>query len=331
MEGFGSYRIDVKKTMNNEYINFLGYSTSDDVRWCATSGGVCSGVIRYMLDSKKANTALSFIFNQDTLQYEPKLVHSSSDYHITSSIYHEVKLITYVKEHIQDILQPFVCTALPCQVRPLKAILNRNHIQHYIFSLVCSSQQSFEATEYLLLQLGLEKNEVRHIQYRGNGWPSGIQIEKKDETTIHIPNQNSIWTKIFHSKLFCMGRCFYCNPKIINQADMMLADPWRIQKVRSDKKGYSLISCNPNFKLNVLDYMIQSHKLILESVRQDTFSYSQEGTVMLKLRYLRHKKIVKAMLSIYKNKVYRKIVFSYPIMFSIHCLLKKVVEKYFIR
>lgn len=331
MERFGSYRSNAEKTMNNEYLTFLGYSPLDDLRWRATSGGVCSGIIKYMLDTEKARTALSFTFNQETLRYEPQLIHGSSDYLIASSIYHEVKIIDYVKLHIQEIQEPFVCTALPCQVRPLKVILSQNHIEHYIISLVCSSQQSFAATEYLLSRLGLQVSEVKRIQYRGNGWPSGIQIETMEGKTIHIPNLDSVWTRIFHSRLFCMDRCFFCNPHMTNPADMMIADPWRIKEVRTDRKGYSLISVSSSFKEDTLVPMIQSRKLVLESVKQDIFPYSQEGVILLKERYLRHKRTVRAIKAVYKNKIYRNIVLSCPVMFSAHCFFKKVIEKLFIR
>lgn len=316
--------------MNNEY-TLLGYSTNDDLRWSATSGGVCSGIIKYMLDAGMAHSALSFNFNEETLQYEPRIIYHSYDYLIASSIYHEVKIIDYIKSHIQDIREPFICTALPCQVRPLKAILSRNHIEHCIISLVCSAQQSFGATEYLFSRMGLKKNEVRRIQYRGNGWPSGIQIELKSGEVKSMPNLGYIWTKIFHSKLFCMDRCFFCNPYLVNEADAKLADPWRISRVRNDKYGYTLMSVSPWFKESILNPMVQSHRLVLESVEQDVFFYSQQGTILLKERYFANKKMVRAIKSVYTNKTYRSIVISCSIMFSVHCFVKRVIEKLFIR
>lgn len=317
--------------MNNEYTTFLGYSTNDDIRWNATSGGVCSGIIKYMLDSGMVRSALSFAYNEGTLQYEPRLIYRSSDYLVASSIYHEVKTVDFIKKHIHDIEGPFVCTALPCQVRALKAILSKNHIEHYIISLVCSSQQSFAATEYLFSRLGLKSKEIKKIRYRGNGWPSGIQIELKSGEVRSIPNLGSIWTKIFHSKLFCMDRCFFCNPHIVNDADVKLADPWRIRKVRNDKYGQTLMSVSPLFQRDFLAPMVQSHKLVLEQIDQEAFYYSQEGVILLKERYLRHKKMVRTIKSVYQNKIYRSVVLSYPIMFTAHCFIKRVLEKYLIR
>lgn len=317
--------------MKGSYTTYLGYTTNDDIRWCATSGGVCSGIIKYMLDTGMARSALSFTFNEDTLQYEPRLIYDSSDYLIASSIYHEVKTIDFIRQHIQDIKAPFVCTALPCQVRPIKAILSKNHIEHHIISLVCSSQQSYDATEYLFSRLRLKKDEVRRVQYRGNGWPSGIQLQLKSGEVKSIPNLGAIWTQIFHSKLFCMDRCFFCNPHMINEADVKLADPWRISRVRNDEKGHTLLSVSHSFKESFLKLMVQSKKLVLEEIEQDAFSYSQLGVILLKERYLRHKKMVRAIKSIYKNKAYRSMVLSYPIMFAAHCFFKKLIEKFFIR
>lgn len=129
----------------NGYNTFIGYSTDYNIRFTATSGGICSAIIVYLLDKGIAKSGLSFVYNNSELKYEPKLIYKSDDYNISASIYHEIPLFSWIKNHVVEIQSPFVFTALPCQVKPIKTFLEKHNIKSYAIQLICSSQQTFEA------------------------------------------------------------------------------------------------------------------------------------------------------------------------------------------
>ena len=330
MERFDLHKTNDWHTMNG-YNTFIGYSTDTHIRFAATSGGICSAIIIYLLDNGIAKSGLSFTYNESELKYEPRLINKSDDYNISSSVYHEIPLFSWIKSHVNEIQSPFVFTALPCQIKPIKSFLLKHNIKSYAIQLICSSQQSYEATEYLLKRLNISKCEIERIRYRGDGWPSGLTISMKKGKTIKICNTGSIWTDIFHSRLFCMPRCFYCNPNMPVCADIMCADPWRIDMTNVEKKGRTLCCVNDNFFRSVLTKMRNEKLIVLHECEEALFYYSQEGVIRQKEKNLKHKKMVRMQKSIYTSSFYRTLVLSSDVTFKAHLFLKKVFEKIFIR
>ena len=190
--------------------SYIGHAVDSDIRYKATSGGIGSAIIKYLFESKIIQTSITFDYNSRSLQYIPRLIYRYEDYNISGSIYHEINLVQFVKQNIHDIQGGFACFVLPCQARAIRSILEKAGIPNILIGLTCSSQQSIEATYYLLERMQINKDDVLKIQYRGNGWPSGVQIHLKDNTVKYMSNNNSIWTKIFHSRLFIPKKCFYC-------------------------------------------------------------------------------------------------------------------------
>ena len=227
-----------------EMKTYIGYSTDERLRWHATSGGVGSAMLHYLFATKQVETAVSFYYDAATLQYMPKLIYSFEDYQPVGSIYHEIDLPKFVKSHLNDIKGGFACFCLPCQTKPIRHYVESAGHACFIIGLVCSSQQSFEATEYLLKRLHVQKNEVAHIQYRGKGWPSGVRILLKNGSEKFVPNGNSIWTQIFHSRLFVMPRCLRCKDTLNAHADVSIADPWLREYVDNETIGKTLIFVN---------------------------------------------------------------------------------------
>ena len=216
--------------------SYVGYSADADIRFKATSGGVGTSLIKWMFDKGIIGTSVSFDFDADSLRYDSKMIHSFSEYAICGSIYQEVDLVGFIKSHTDEITGRFACFTLPCQTRAVRAIVEKAGHEAFIIGLTCSSQQTLDATKYLLKRVGVDVANVIRLQYRGNGWPSGIQIETKDGRQVFLPNNNSIWTKIFHSRLFIRPKCFMCQDTLNKYCDVTLADPW-LRQFSEEKIG----------------------------------------------------------------------------------------------
>ena len=147
---------------NNDII--LAYSNASVVRKMATSGGIGSHVLQYLFATGAVRSAVSYEFDVCSLKYQPCVITSADDYQIVGSIYHEINLYKFIKENLHLIKSPFLCFALPCQVNPIKTLLDKQGIESYIIELTCSSQQTFEATEYLLQRVGVDKEQVLSIR-----------------------------------------------------------------------------------------------------------------------------------------------------------------------
>lgn len=305
---------------------YVGYSKDETIRYKATSGGVGSSIIKYLFENQIIHTSISFDYDKETLQYVPKLIYKYEDYKITGSIYHEVKLIKFIKEHLNEIKGGFACFVLPCQAAAIRAILNKAGVTSILIGLTCSSQQSIDATYYLLRRLRIKKSEVDYIQYRGNGWPSGIQIVLRDKSTHFVPNNGSIWTQIFHSRLFIQKRCFRCNNTLNTNSDIALADPWLKELICNEKIGQSIVICQTENGLNIVDQMIDRQIVQLNIINENLVIASQQNTIDRKLRFRKNITKVEKIYGIFLSPIYKKIILFNPFLFKIHCIIKKIVE-----
>lgn len=305
---------------------YIAYSNNDATRYSSTSGGIGTQILQYLFDSKLINSAITFKFSSESLQYEPQIITRKEEYINSGSIYHEINLISFIKNNIGNIKSPFCCFCLPCQTKALRFILSKNNIDSLLIELTCSSQQSYEATEYLFKRLHLKKNDIKYFQYRGNGWPSGIQIQTKN-VNIFVPNNGSIWTKIFHSQLFCMKRCFQCNPDIPSVADLTIADPWRICNIKDEKIGRTLCYAHTSKVIDLLVELKNKDLISYNEIPIEKYEYSQYGTYQRKRTAIGNKKINQFKIKLFTNKCYHKIVLSSKILFNIHLIIKKIIDK----
>lgn len=308
--------------------SYIGYSTNPNIRFAATSGGVGTSILKYLFEKDIIQTSITFDFDKKDLQYKPRLIHHFEEYNINSSIYHEIKLINFIKKHIQDIKGNFACFALPCQTQTIRTILKNAKINSYIIGLTCSSQQSIEATYYLLKRLNIRKEDVKYIQYRGNGWPSGIQIIQNNNIKQFVPNNGSIWTQIFHSRLFIQPRCFQCTDTLNKNSDISLADPWIAQYVTTEKIGLSLIMCNTQQGNKIILELSNKKNIQIESISEQIILKSQRGTLVRKNKYRQRKRITEKIKKICTHKKYRTAILNNKFLFSLHCKLIKIIEQH---
>lgn len=308
--------------------SYIGYSNDENIRYKATSGGIGSTVIKYLFENNIIQTSITFEFNSQTLEYEPKLIYSYDEYHITGSIYHEIKLIKYIKEHINFIKGCFACFVLPCQAKAIRSILDKAEIKNVLLGLTCSSQQSIYATHYLLKRLNINRDNVLNIQYRGMGWPSGIHITLKNRIIKLIPNNNSIWSNIFHSRLFIQKRCFNCNNTFNTDSDISLADPWLKEIYNEEKIGQSIIICNTIEGIKIIQELREKNYINLMDINYDKVIQSQIGTINRKKSYIANKNKVMYMKKIFSSHIYRKLVLSSSILFKLHNKIKTKFETY---
>ena len=306
--------------------SYIGYSADADIRYKATSGGVGTSLIKWMFDNGIIGTSVSFSFDAKSLRYIPKMIHSFSEYVICGSIYQEIDLIGFIKSHLDEIKGTFACFTLPCQTRAVRAIVEKAGHEAIIIGLTCSSQQTIDATKYLLKRVGVDEADVICLQYRGNGWPSGIQIEKKNGKKVFVPNSRSIWNKIFHSRLFIRQKCFMCQDTLNKHSDLSLADPW-LKQFSDEKTGKTLVVCNTDIGNTILCRCTSDGGVKLGSIEYSEVVKSQKGTILRKNSYAYSPQLIKKCRNILGSETYRKTMLK-PMFFQIHCKLKSMIEKH---
>ena len=113
---------------------YIGHASNQKDRYRASSGGIGTAVVKYLLESGEYATAMTFRFNKDMCMYEPLLIHSFEDYNNCGSIYQDIDIISFVKSNLHDIQKGIIVTCMPCQVTALRSFLSKNNIPNFIIS-----------------------------------------------------------------------------------------------------------------------------------------------------------------------------------------------------
>lgn len=310
---------------------YIGCSTDDDIRFHSSSGGVGTAIIKHLLDNKEYGTAMTFYFDKKQCKYFPKLIYSFDDYHNCGSIYQDTDNIGFIRDNIERIENGIIITCMPCQVKPIQSILRRSGIKCFIISMCCSGQTTVQGTWCYYSLLGLRKENINSIQYRGNGWPSGIQISLDSGELIKYDNYTYPWTLIHKSLLFRPKRCLYCTIKTSPEADVSLADPWLKEYLENDPVGHSVIICNPAGNI-VIQQMLKTQLLNLKEVDESVYVQSQLGTIQEKSRSNKYKlfnRIVSKMGD--DRSIYKKCMTSSAFLLKQHLHLLRLLRSLFVK
>jgi len=306
--------------MESKY--YIGYSSDTDIRFKSSSGGVGTAIIKYLLSLPEYGTAMTFLFNKEKCAYEPKLIYSFDEYNCCGSIYQDFDNIGFVKRNMDKIIGGIIVTCMPCQVRAIRNILNRHHINSFIISLCCSCQTIVEGTWCYYKFLGIDKKQVVNVQYRGNGWPSGIQITLEDGTVVKRANWSYPWTVMYSSLLFRPKRCLGCRHKTVSEADVNLADPWLKEYEDDDVTGNSIVILNTEESAKVYYEMLANDLVVSKQVDEETYIKSQKGTIEEKKKVIEHKKFYKAIWKLSTSSLYIRVATHSLKMLKLHNLLK---------
>lgn len=314
--------------MKNKDLSFyIGYSIDKTIRYKAASGGIGNIFIKYLLSTEDYNTAITFIFNKHKCIYEPKLIYDYKDFNNCGSIYQDVDTIEFIRRNLKNIRGGIIITCMPCQVRAIRSILCKNNIPNFIISFCCSGQTTIEGTWCYYKALKIKKQSIIHMQYRGNGWPSGIQLQLKNGTIIRKENYSYPWTLIYQSMLFKPKRCFKCTEDISYISDISLADPWLEEYKKSDDIGHTMFVVNTEQGEIILKRILEKSLIFIKESSYQQYYLANGHTIQAKKERQRNKQYTQFLMNLCSNPLYRKF-FTYNIYtLKAHMFLIRIFHK----
>ena len=288
---------------------FIGHVNDSEHRYKASSGGIGTILQKHLLSTGQYSTSITFQFNAKRCMYEAKLIHTAEEVNICGSIYQDINIAQFVRDHIKEISNGIVVSCPPCQVTAIRNMLNKEGIPCFIISFCCSGQTTIEGTWKYYELLGIKKEDVVNMQYRGNGWPSGIQIWLKDGTKIYHDNYTNPWKAIHTSWLYRPKRCFFCIFDTSYTADISLADPWLENYKRYDNEGNTLFVINTTLGQKTIKQLKTSDIISYEEISSDIYRTAQENNLLKKIYVHNQKKRLKR-ISRFTNNSFIRHLFS---------------------
>lgn len=285
---------------------YIGNATDSQIRYKSSSGGIGTVLTKYLLSLPDYGTGITFVFDQKSCMYIPKLIYSAEDINICGSIYQDINLIEFIRNNIKNIRKGIVLTCAPCHVMAIRQLLNKHKIKSFILSFSCSGQTTVEGTWCFYRFIGVKKENVLHMQYRGNGWPSGIQIQTIKNRTLFFMNYTEPWVTIQRSWLFRPRRCFYCKRDTGNAADIALADPWLKNYLENDGIGSTLFSVNTHYGDIILDELVKRELIKYIQVSYNDYAIAQKPNILKEQRLCIQKSYYEKLDKVVHNRLYSR-------------------------
>jgi len=306
---------------------YITYSKDCDTRLLGTSGGFITELNRFLFEENKIKSSIAYFFSGKEL-FKPLIIYKSQDIVQAGSIYHEVDLLNFLKSNIDKIKSPIFITCLPCQCNPIEILMKSHNIEYVLVSLICSQQCEKNATYDFLKRQRIDINNVMDLRYRGNGWPSGMQVIEKDGEKHFFHNSKSEWNMYFHSTIYTMKRCFYCNKTFGTNADFSVSDPWIPRYSKKDAIGHSIVGVTSSQANQILKKMEKSNRIkILEEISLNEFFNSQLGAVQKKKAY-KNFYFYKKAIAFFRTSTYKNFFNKYP---KLHNTINKFCRYFFVK
>ncbi len=257
--------------------SWVGYSTDEEIRWQASSGGGITGLLQFLLE-KGLVTKVIHIGRalSNSLTNTVYISRNREDILKNSgSRYAPAAPLTSIKKILTDTnkTDKFAFVGKPCDVAALKAYLKiHGEFQEQMVILItfmCAGTPSLKGTEALIKALGVDQETVEDFWYRGRGWPG--QATAIDKNGNHFSRSyNDSWGSILNKHLHF--RCKICPDGMGTMGDLTFGDAWEEENGYpsfEEQEGKSLIIARNNKGKNLIEQAVNNGYLKVDNYSLD--------------------------------------------------------------
>ncbi|MGI6078623.1 MAG: Coenzyme F420 hydrogenase/dehydrogenase, beta subunit C-terminal domain [Fastidiosipilaceae bacterium] len=271
--------------LGNYIETFVGYSTNYNIRYNATSGGMVTQMLLFALDEGIIDGAVVTRMRKDNpFEPEPFIAKTREEIiEASRSKYCPVPVNVALKEILRSKdSERFAIVGLPCHLQAVRKLeaqnpkLMKKIVLHV--GIACSHTPNFHATDFILYQLGVRKEDVAQLSYRGEGWPGKMQVKLKKGLSLNVGNY---WGRGF-GQGFVPCRCTLCCDHMAEFSDISFADAWLPEIQKNDTIGTSLIICRNQETLAILESMNSRDLIKLEHIAPELAAETQKSNLKFK-------------------------------------------------
>jgi coenzyme F420 hydrogenase subunit beta len=229
---FKDSNVPIQKTLVGDYKTcYIGHSVSSDIVENSSSGGLVTQLLVYLLESGKVDGVLVTKMNKESpLEPEPFIAQTRKEIiSATKSKYCPNPLNVKLREILRS-PGKYAMVGLPCQIQGTRKAEQQSKVLRdrliYHFGLVCNHAPTFLATDHLLKQLGIPKQQVKRIEYRSKGRPSEMVITLKNGEVKRVNHNSTLFWGGCFSDFFYSHRCTTCDDKMCEFSDISFMDVW---------------------------------------------------------------------------------------------------------
>ena len=288
----------MRNSLLGNYINcYVGYSKDKEIRWKATSGGIVSSLLIFLLKEELIDGALVTKMNE-TEPLKPETFIARSKEEVLSacgSKYCPVPINQMIKamKEMMSRKGTYAIVGLPCHIKSLRKVESLNkkiEDQKSLYvGLFCSHTVSFVGTEVLLQRMGIRPKDVHELKYRGRGWPGTLSIRLKDGSVRLLPFLY-YWGSLFTPFFFTPMGCILCSDVTNELADISIGDAWLPELKKRDRVGTSIVISRTSLGEETLRV---ARNIQLSKISSETVVRSQWAGLFLKKKSLQMRRILR--------------------------------------
>lgn len=226
---------------------FSAYSTDNEIRIKASSGGFVTALVCHLLRSGKITGAiLTRRMADDPLLSEPVLARNEAE--VLACRGSKYSPVSFERAFSLlrgcDSAERIAVVGLPCHIQAISAACRLSprliRLITLKIALVCGGTPSLLAYEFLLKRFQIARGTVRSMQNRGDGWP-GFMVIEATSGVVRFPYDHHLGMRtVLSSPLFASSGCLLCADPTGYEADLSVSDAW-LRRFRSDRKGVNLV------------------------------------------------------------------------------------------
>ncbi|MGF7148552.1 coenzyme F420 hydrogenase subunit beta [Sphingomonas zeicaulis] len=216
----------------------LGWSTDNELRRNASSGGGLSGVLVHLIETGQIDYVVQTAMSEESPVRNALKISTGRDdiFQSAGSRYAPSSPLADIAARL-DAPGRFAFVGKPCDVAGLRNLARVdprvNEKVPYMLAFMCAGVPSYKGTDAVLKAMGVPQGaEVTSFRFRGDGWPGYATAVLADGSRYQM-DYNTSWGTILNR--FLQFRCKVCPDGTGEFADITFADGWHC-----DEKGYPL-------------------------------------------------------------------------------------------
>lgn len=205
----------------------ISYSKDVEIRTHGASGGVVTSLLIFLLERDLIDGAIVVGMNKEApWHYEFKIARTREEILRSSNSKYTLIPLNAVLKEIKYEEGNFAFVGLPCHIHGIRKLQIEGwkdvHKIKYLIGLFCGFNMHFTATTYLIDKLGIDKDDIMSLEYRGGEYPGGFVIKTKNGCEKFLE-------KFYYNLLnpmYVPKRCLLCVDLMNEFADISVGDIW---------------------------------------------------------------------------------------------------------
>lgn len=264
--------------LDESYDYWIAHANDDAIRKEGASGGFISAFLIYLLRAQEIDGAVVAcgddsdpLLNSSFLATDEKGILAAR-----GSRYGPVSNCTALEQIIKK-PGKYAFIGKPCEIQALRKLQDllpelKKHVSLSI-GIFCACTPPRSNTASFLCQSGIKLEDVRNIQYRGNGWPGSFRASNGRKILLERPYMDA-WRHLVASNPAI--RCMLCFDTFADSADVAVGDPWGKELIAAEQRGLSLVvTRSERAKDNIRSAEKCGAINLRETTRADVFTYQK--------------------------------------------------------